>query len=318
MTAVYPAEPAEAGLGLFLEWFGRHYARSTAVVERATVGAVAHASVTVGREWPLDVTVLNTLAAGTTVAWEASRAAVEQRLDSAGYSVALWVPRGAPLPTTEPALSELVLAVEEAARLPDGRRELRRPVTLSLRRVSTTGSVVTVLGGLSAEWAQFTNRVPGSFQLNSAALFRLTADEDGRAALMERIVLAAGQPDVDDSLTVPAEDCWTLNDLPGGRSCVLGSPLPETDEQSASLRRTVRALLREAAPALDRATGSKALLIMGAATYAEQEKLSWTLRGMDPALYSGYDLLAVLADGIVRPLLQPGRNTLPWDAPLPA
>jgi hypothetical protein len=195
---------------------------------------------------------------------------------------------------------------------------MRRPVKLSLRRVATTGSVVTVLGGMAAEWAQFTNRVPGSFQLNSAALFRLPASEDDRTALIERIVLAAGQPDVDDALTIAAEDCWTLSDMPGGRSYVLGSPLPETDEQSASLRRTFRALLREAAPALARAGGPKALLIMGAATYADQEKLSWTLRGMDPALYSGYDLMAVLADGVVKPLLQPGRSTLPWDAPLPA
>jgi hypothetical protein len=55
---------------------------------------------------------------------------------------------------------------------------------------------------------------------------------------------------------------------------------------------------------------------MGATTYAEEEKLSWALRGMDPTLYSGYDILAVLADGMLKPLLEPARQTLPWDAPV--
>jgi hypothetical protein len=37
---------------------------------------------------------------------------------------------------------------------------------------------------------------------------------------------------------------------------------------------------------------------------------------MDPTLYAGFDILAVIADGVVKPILQPGRSVLPWDAPL--
>ncbi len=56
--------------------------------------------------------------------------------------------------------------------------------------------------------------------------------------------------------------------------------------------------------------------MLGAATYAEEEKLSLSLRGMDPTLYAAYDILAVVADGVIKTILQPRRQTLPWDAPL--
>ena len=49
--------------------------------------------------------------------------------------------------------------------------------------------------------------------------------------------------------------------------------------------------------------------------YAE-EKMSLALRGMDPSLYVGYDILAVAADGVIKTIMQPRPQTLPWDAPL--
>ncbi len=312
----YPADPAEAALRLFLGWFGPHYARSVAVNSATSDGAILTCDVSVGRRWSLAVTVLNTLAPDANLEWEAARAAVEQRLDTEGRPVALWVPRGARLPAGEPALSELVLSLAEARSVDDGRLELRRPVKLYFRRVDTTGSVVTAVGGLAAHWAQFTNRVPGSFQLNSAELFRLPASKEERDELAERIVLEAQQPDIDDTHVIPAEDCWTASDLGSGQACVLGTPAPENDEWSSSLRRNLRRLLKEASPGLSRPADARALVVLGAATYAEEEKLSWALRGMDPTLYAGYDILAVIADGALKPILQPHRQTLPWDAPL--
>jgi hypothetical protein len=137
-----------------------------------------------------------------------------------------------------------------------------------------------------------------------------------REELAERIVLAAGQPDVDESVAIPAEDCWTVNDVGSDGSCILGSPLAETDESSAALRRNLRRLLKEASPTLNQQADARALVVLGASTYVEDEKLSWTLRGMDPALHAGYDIIAIVTDGMVKPLLQPGRQTLPWDAPV--
>jgi len=313
----YPSDPADAALALFMGWFGSHYARSTRAAAPVSADGVLQATASVGRRWDVAVTVVNTLGAETTLAWEAARAAIEQRLDLDGRSLVLWAPRGATLPQGEPGISQIVAAVPEATKTADGRLELRRPVTLFLRRVSTDGSVVTILGGLQPFWARFTNRVPGSFQLHSAELYRLPVSEAERDDLFDQIVLAAGQPEADDSQAIPATDTWTANDLGEGRSYVLGTPQPETDEQSASLRRALRKLLRQAAAGLTNGNpASRALVVLGAATYAEEEKLSWALRGMDPTLYAGYDIIAVVADGVVKVLLEPARGTLPWDAPL--
>lgn len=312
----YPADPAEAGLRLFLGWFGGHYARSVNVSEATSDGSVLTANVTVGRKWSLAVTVLNTLAADADMKWEAARAAVEQRLDAAGRSIALWAPRGAALPAQEPGLSQLAVAIEEADALEDGRLEVRRPVSIYLRRVGTTGSVVTALGGLAGHWAQFTNRVPGTFQLNSQEVLRLPASQEERDQLTEAIVLASQQPDVDETRVVPAVDAWTANDLGAGQSCVLGTPQPENDEWSASLRRNLRKLLKQADEKRQADADARALVVLGASTYADEEKLSWALRGMDPTLYAGHEILTVVADGLVKTIMQPYRQTLPWDAPL--
>ncbi|MGE3073712.1 MAG: hypothetical protein AB7N24_06435 [Dehalococcoidia bacterium] len=312
----YPADAAEAGLRFFLGWFGPHYARSTALSSAESDGALLTAEVSVGRKWTMSVAVLNTLAADVSLEWEAARSAIERRLDTEGQSLALWAPRGAKLPSQEPALSQLVLSIAEARTIEDGRKEVRRPVSLYLRRVGTTGSVITILGGLAGHWAQFTNRVPGTYQLNSAELLRLPASQEERDQLAERIVNEAAQPEIDESQVVPAVDAWTANDLGSGQSCVLGTPAAEDEAWSASLRRNLRKLLKQAEPNLRKPADARALVVLGAATYADEEKLSWSLRGMDPTLYAGYDILAVVADGVLKTVLQPQRQTLPWDAPL--
>ncbi|MGK2964572.1 MAG: hypothetical protein ACSLFM_03095 [Tepidiformaceae bacterium] len=315
-SRTYPADTSAAGLRVFLGWFGGFYARSLAS-SIAAEGDVLRADVKVGRRWTMSVTLLNTVAAEATIPYEAARAGVESKLDAAGLErTVLWVPRGAELPLDASGADELVEAVKNARAAEDGRLEVRRPVDLKLRRASREGSVVTVLGGLSSHWAQFTSRVPGSFQLNSQALNRLPQSEAERTELTDRIVMAAGQPDVDEGLTVAAEDCWTATAAEGDGACVIGSPLAESDEASASLRRNTRRLLKSSAEVERTTSDGSALVLLGAATYADDEKLSWALRGMDPALYAGYDIVAVIADGVVKPLLIPNRGALPWDAPL--
>ncbi len=311
----YPSDPSEAALALFQRWFGAHFARSARVAEAHSEDGVLNATLTVGRKWDVAITILNTLWLDSSVAYEAERAAIERRIDGEGRSLVLWAPRGAELPAGEPGLSQLALALEGARTLEDGRLEVRRAVSLFLRRTAPTGSVVSVLGGLAPHWAKFTNRVPGSFQLNALQLLRLPASEDEREELIERIVLAAGQPEADDNQVVSAEDAWTANDLQQGRSYVIGSPTAENDEASATLRRNLRKLLRQASGLRTGTPAARVLLVLGAATYDSEEKLSWALRGMDPTLYSGYDILTVVADGMVKALLEPKRQTLPWDAP---
>lgn len=312
----YPSDPAEAGRELFVRWLGAHYARSTSLASFESNDGLGTAEITVGRRHSLSVAVLDTLSASATLPYEAGRAALERRLDDAGQHVAVWAPRGVQLPAEEPGLSAFAVALDEATELEDGRLEVRRPCTLHLRRTSNTGSVVTVLGGLAGHWAQFTNKVPGSFQLNSAELFRLPASEDERLDLANRIVNAAAQPEVDDGMRIPATDVWTANRLEGGRSFVLGTPAVESDETSADLRRDMRRLLKAAEPVARATTDARALVVLGASTYANDEKLSWVLRGMDPRLYSGFDIITVVTDGLVKVVLMPPRGSLPWDAPL--
>ncbi|MCA9826190.1 MAG: hypothetical protein KC479_12315 [Dehalococcoidia bacterium] len=313
----YPSDPAQAAQALFVRWFGGHYARSTAAEAVESRDGVLRARLTVGRRWSLDLVVLDTLTPAADFAFETARATLEQRLDDAGLDVVLWIPRGAEIPTFEPALSDIAAAIEEAEDGEDGRAEVRRPVEVNLRRVGTTGSVVTVLGGLSSQWAQFTNKVPGSFQLQSAAIHRLPLDEGERDMLMQRVVSAAAQPDIEEGKRIPAIDAWTANRGGFGRAYVLGIPGVENDESAASLRRNLRTLLKRAGEMEPpESVDARALLVLGAATYAEDEKLSWSLKGMDPRLYAAFDMITVAADGVVKPLLQPARGSLPWDAPL--
>ena len=91
---------------------------------------------------------------------------------------------------------------------------------------------------------------------------------------------------------------------------MLGTPAPENEEWSASLRRNLRRQLKEAEPHFRAPADARALVVLGAATYAEEEKLSWALRGMDPSLYAAYDILVVIADGVVKTVLQPQRQSL--------
>jgi hypothetical protein len=313
---VYPSDPGEAGLRLFLQWFGGYYARSTAIeAHEASESGVHRGVVNVGRRWRLAFSLLNTLAPDADLPFEAARAAVEQRLDGARQRVALWMPRGAHLPEGEPGLSQLLLQVAGTVDTEDGRKELRRPVSLYLRRQGTSGSVVTILGGLGGHWAQFTNRVPGTYYLNALELYRLPMSEELRDELTERIVLAAGQPEADDTQVIGG---GRMDGNAGGRR-------PGVRHRDARSRRTTtrhpalrRNCARCAGSSPDAGWRSRPMRRADCAGRGDirrrREADVGAARGMDPTLYAGYDLLVVIADGLVKPLLKPGRAVLPWDA----
>ncbi len=54
------------------------------------------------------------------------------------------------------------------------------------------------------------------------------------------------------------------------------------------------------------------LVMVAALGHIEDELLTAALRGMNPALYGALDLVALVADGRVRQVLQPRQ--LPWEA----
>ena len=43
----------------------------------------------------------------------------------------------------------------------------------------------------------------------------------------------------------------------------------------------------------------------------EDETVTTSLRGFDPTLYSGIDVICLVADGLVRPLIQSPASALP-------
>ncbi len=71
--------------------------------------------------------------------------------------------RARQLPAGEPALSEFIDAVRQAAvRLgPQERAYVPLPVRLLLRKTTDSGGVVSVTGGLNPHWARFTERCAG-------------------------------------------------------------------------------------------------------------------------------------------------------------
>ena len=310
----YPGDCPEAGLRLFRSWLGSRYARATKPIHWESDGAVGLGVLEIARRWTLQISVVNTLKPDTDPEWEAARGALEAQLDRRGLNLAVFVPRNAPIPGGEPGLSEFADAALSATPSSENRLEINRPVSLRLRRTAADGSVVTAIGGLSSQWARFTERVSGTFQLNSAALFRMPADEAKRDAMIEDIVASSSAAEVDAGVSVTAVDAWTAVPFEEGQSIVLGTPRPENDEWSASLRRNSRKLLRVAREQLEEGHTAYALVILGAATYADEERLSWVLRGMDPSHYSGYGIVSVIADGMVKTILEPPAGSLPWEA----
>ncbi len=167
-------------------------------------------------------------------------------------------------------------------------------------------------------WAQFTNRVPGSFQLESTELHRLPHSETERDELIEVIVNAAAQPDIDDGRTLPAIDAWTATPLrESDLGTVIGSSIQPSDTQASLLRRNLRKLLISQRDIQANIKSPSALIVVGSALTADEEKLSWILKGMDPSLYTRFSILVVLVDGFIKPIIVPQDGSLPWDVPLP-
>lgn len=310
----YPASCAETGFRLFRKWLGARFARAVTAETWSSDGPVGRGTLRVAREWMLDTTVVDTLAPDSGPAWETARAQLESSLDAAGLNLAVFVPRNAPLPAGEAGIAEFTRAALAAGSAPEGRLEITRTVPLQLRRMDAEGSVMTIVGALSPHWARFTNRVQGTYRLDSSLMFRLPAETARRDAIFEDII-AAADPTADSVIEVPAVDAWSAVDLEEGGSTLLGTPLAEDDAWSASLRRNVRKLLSAASKEqpVSPPAAAGALVLVGAATYADEERLSWVLRGMDPAAYGRYDIVAVIADGIVKALLEPPAGSLPWD-----
>lgn len=249
--------------------------------------------------------------------WRRRREQIESLIaEDMPARVALWVPAGAGLPSDEPALSEFVALVRQAAiKLgPHERSYVQLPITLYLRKAQEEGGVVSVTGGLNQYWARFTERVRGGYDLDSTQLHRLPESEDHLQQLLDQIVERTKTLELGKIATIETIDAWTIQRLSGSDGVyILGVPPEDTADLGLAVRRDFRRILLDAAPKLRAAEAAvRALVVLGRYARIEQEGATTALRGYDPAAYSGIDFIVLAADGIIKPLIQPAANHLPW------
>jgi hypothetical protein len=247
------------------------------------------------------------------------RCSMEERLGAGNVRgpFLLWVPPGAQVPVEEPDASDFVQRVQVAAGpLPPGARtEVRFPVTVKLAKMRVEGGYASVIGGMSRWWTRITEKVNGTFHVDSSAVHRLTLDGEGRERLWENIGALSHGLDVGQAADFEVEEAWTLQRLAASETehgfAIAGAPPGPDPTEGIAVRRTARkrlAAANEALAALD--VELRAVGLIGAYEYAELEGAGATVKALDPSLFSKLQVVSVLADGDVRPTFLP--RELPW------
>ena len=296
-----PNETAVA-LELFLRWLNDERQCSFRVELAADRTAVA-----VDDSARLAVEVRPLLGPTENTDWLAARRRLEEQIAAAvPGAIALWVPAGADLPAGEPKLSEFIDHVRQAAvKLgPHERAYVPLPIKLFLRKNSDSGNVVSVTGGLNPHWARFTERVRGTFDLDSTRLHRLPEPEEHLETLLDAIVERSSKLEAGQFAEIETVDSWTVQRVAGDGATIVGVPPAETQDAGLVVRRNLRHILGEATPALRAAEADlKALVLLGYYARMEDEGASIAMRGFSPSLYSGLEYVCLMADGLVKPLI---------------
>jgi hypothetical protein len=248
-------------------------------------------------------------------AWSEVLRRFTHRLDYPGDGgVLIWLPPGAAPAQNEPDASVAIAAVQDAvnAATVGSSATALLPITITVRKRDDAGAYVSAFGGLAPLWAQFTDRVEGYYQIDSTQLHRLPDDETYVRGLIDRIVAASKGLQVGEVSSVPAEDHWLVQRVPGAGGCAcVALPPGDESETGAPLRRHLRTSLREASARLDPAGPAVRVLAFYAHTASlDDEPVGTALRGQDPALFGGLDLVVVVAEGRVKPLIDVSRHPL--------
>ncbi len=308
----------EAAVHMLARWMGERFYRTFRIAEDAPDPFDAllaqrerRVGVTAGVLWE-DAPVPGADALAEVLSADA---ASDPGIEDGAYAV--WVPPRAVLPTEEPGASNLrVLLANGLKRLPEGeRREVRLPVSVKLAKMEADGAYVSVTGGMSPVWLAMSEGVPGSFHLDSRSVHRLSEEAAEVDILVSRVRDRAAVLEPGELSDVAVHDYWVVSRLPatlppGVR--VISTP-PEVDPQDGTgIRRFFR---REVQRAVDqkRAGGADlaVLVVVAPVAHLKDELVTAALKGMNPVLYGALDLVALVADGAVRQVLQP--RSLPWE-----
>lgn len=300
---------------MLADWMGSRYYRTFRAGEAASTFDATltqrerRIGVTIGMLWDGDGP---TGAAGL-------ESLVSADLDAAGNSDAyvLWVPPGGSIPTEEPSLSQLRDLVTRGLNGldPGERREIRRPVTLRLAKIHSAGAYMSVSGGLAPQWTFLSEGIIGSFHLDSRELLRLPDEQAEVEILNSRVRDRAVLLEPEEVTRVDVHDYWLVSRVPAAEPVgltVIGAPEAGDPADTATMRRLLRGHVGRALQQREGARNDLGVLLLVAALgHMEDERVTASLRGMNPASYGAIDLIALVADGSVRQVLQP--RSLPWE-----
>jgi hypothetical protein len=300
----------EAVLDLFLYWLRETYGRGYAVESRGEISLASDG------EFSLAASVKE-LIDPEDGRWDTLRQRLQAQIaDGLPARIALWVPAGAALPADEPAASEFAERVRQSALKlgPHERSYVPLPATTRLRKNNSGGGVISATGGLNPHWARFTGRVQGTYDLDSTEVHRLPESAEHLENLIERVVETAGGLSDGQVAEIDTFDSWTVQRLSGESGVsVIGLPPAEAEDMGLAVRRNFRRLLRDDIPGLRAADASlRALVVTGHYPRMEMEGATTALRGYDPGSYSGVDFICLATDGLIKPLIAPQENLLPW------
>ncbi len=199
-----------------------------------------------------------------------------------------------------------------ASKLASGRSgEVRLPVKLGIGKVRDEGGYASVTGGLGRHWPDISKRLEGSFYLDSRGLNRFTTNEEEREELFEHIALLSQGLAVGDFAEFEHEDAWSLQRLARGPAseglddgwAIAGCPPGFDPSDGGAIRRLLRRSLSTAAESLKGVSGTtRALVVVGAYDYMENENAGPALRGFDPMLAASFDVIALVSDAEVKTL----------------
>ncbi len=298
--------------GLVADWLGER-AGTTIEVTSVTAGDVP-VFVAEGDDKRTAIAIAALWDATADPSAEAARLHTEERLSagSAKGPYLLWVPPRGAVTTEEPAASDFAMRVQMAAApmLPGARAEIDLPVKLQLAKMREEGGYASVIGGLGRFWTLITERVNGTFHVNSAGLRRAPQSESARTALFDRIGELSKPLDVGDAIEFDAAEAWTLQRLRaeplGERGIAIAQAPPRIDPADGTLmRRLVRKRLKDAAVALDTVDAeTKGVGLIAIYEYAEHENVGSFVKSLDPGLYARYQFVVAVVDGEVRPIFQ--------------
>jgi hypothetical protein len=246
---------------------------------------------------------------------EDARGFVEERL-SAGLVRGphmLWAPPRAAVPMDEPDASDFAQRVQQAAAplQPGQRGEVELPVAVQMAKMRDEGGYASVIGGLSRWWTLITERVNGTFHVNSSKMRRAPQSAALREKLFDRIGELSKPLQSGDAIEFDTIEAWTVQRLPreplGETGFAVVQAPPKIDPADGTLmRRIVRKRLKEAQAALAGvAADIKGVGLIGIYEYAEHENIGSFVKSLDPSLFAGLGLVAAIVDGEVRPIFMP-------------